>query len=97
VLEAWDDDKTHGALLEHAVACGRLPEIAGRYRVLADDPERSSLAKRRLEAIVSAAIQMLMATKTPRPGKVPVPITLSAAGVCLFLLVWLAYALWGKH
>jgi hypothetical protein len=97
VLESWDDDKTHAALIEHALRSQQLPEIAGRYRSLSEDPEKGPAAKKKLDAIVVAATQMLMAMKTPKPGKVPLPITLSAFGVCAILLGWLAWALWGKH
>ncbi|MGH7293778.1 MAG: hypothetical protein ACRELB_02540 [Polyangiaceae bacterium] len=97
VLDAWDDDRTHAALLEHAVREQQLPEIAGRYRALGDDPARGPLAKKKLDAIVLAATQMLMSMKTPKAGKVPLPITLSAFGVSAILLGWLAWALWGKH
>jgi hypothetical protein len=93
VLDAWDDERTHAALLDHALSAGALPEIAGRYRKLADDAEKGVLAKRRLDTIVQAATQLLFATRMPRPGKTPLSITLSALGVCLLLLLWLAYAL----
>ena len=68
---------------------------AKRYRGLVDDPDKGAMAKRKLDAIVLAATQMLMAMKTPKPGKVPLPITLSAFGVCAVLLGWLAWAMWG--
>ncbi len=97
VTEAWEDDKTHAAVLEHALRAQQLPELSGRYRALVDDPDRGAAAKKRLDAIVVAATQMLMSMKTPPPGKVPLPITLSAVGVCALLLSWLAYVLWGHH
>jgi hypothetical protein len=97
VLDAWGDDKTHAALLDHALRDERLPEIAGRYRALVDDAEKGALAKKRLEAIVLAATQMLMSMKTPKPGKVPLPITLSAVGICAVLLSWLAWAIFGHR
>lgn len=97
VLDAWDDEKTHAALIEHAMRAQRLPETAGRYRALIDDPDKGAVAKRKLDAIVLAATQMLMAMKTPKPGKVPLPITLSAFGVCALLLAWLGWAMWGHH
>jgi hypothetical protein len=96
-LEAWDDDRPHAALLEHAARAQVLPEIAGRYRALADDPERSARAKKQLDAIVARATQMLFSTKTPKPGKTPLSITLSAVAVCLLLLGWLASLFWGRH
>ncbi len=97
VLEAWDDEKTHAALIDHAIRERQLPGVAGRYRALSDDPERGALAKKKLDAIVVAATQMLMAMKTPKPGKVPIPITLTAFGVCAVLLAWLGWAMWGHR
>ena len=96
-LEAWDDDRTHAALLEHAMRAQALPEIAGRYRALSEDPQKGPLAKKKLDAIVLAATQMLLSMKTPKPGKTPLSITLSAAGVAALLLGWLAWELWGRH
>lgn len=97
VLEAWDEEKPHAAALDHAIRVQALPELAGRYRALADDPARGAFAKKRLDAIVLAATQMLMAMKTPKVGKTPVPITLSAVGVSALLLAWLAWEVWGHH
>jgi hypothetical protein len=97
VLTAWDDEKPHAALLDHALRAQALPELAGRYRSLADDPERGPTARKKLDLIVLTATQSLMAMKTPAPGKVPVAITLSAFGVCALLLGWLAWALWGPR
>jgi hypothetical protein len=97
VLDSWDDDRTHAALLEHAVRAQALPEIAGRYRALTADAARGARAKAKLDAVVLAATQMLLSTKTPKPGKTPLSITLSAAAVCLLLLGWLALAVLGRH
>jgi hypothetical protein len=96
-LERWDDEAVHTAVLEHAVRVQRLPDLAGRYRALSEDAERGPVAKERLEAIVAAATTMLWAMQTPKPTKVPPSITLSAFGVCAFLLLWLAWAVYGKH
>ncbi len=97
VLQAWDDDRTHAAALEHAVRAQVLPQLAGRYRALVEDPERGTFAKKRLDAIVVAATQMLMSMKTPKPGPTPLPITLSAVSVALILLSWLAWEVWGPR
>ncbi len=97
VLGAWDDEKPRAALLEHALRARRLPEIAARYRRVAEDPSKAAAAKRELEAIVGAAALALEAMKMPRPGRTPLSITLSAFGVCVLLLGWLAYAVWGRH
>jgi hypothetical protein len=97
VLAAWDDDKPHAALLDHALRAQALPELAGRYRSLVDDPARGPLAQKKLDLIVLTATQSLLAMKTPKPGKIPLAITLSAFGVCAVLLGWLAWALWGPR
>jgi hypothetical protein len=99
VLEAWDDDKTHHALLDHALRAERLPDAAGRYRALKDDPQKGERAKKRLDAIVLAATQMMMAQKSPAPqrGRVPWPITMIAALVCVALLVWLSWVVFHRH
>jgi hypothetical protein len=92
VTDSWSDDKTHGALLEYALRTEHLPEIAGRYRALKDDPEKGERARQRLNAIVVAATQLMTSMKTPARTKVPLPITLSAFGIFLFALGFLAYA-----
>jgi hypothetical protein len=97
VLQAWDDDKPHHAVLEHALRVQALPDLAGRYRALADDPEKGPLAKKRLDAIVLAATQMLMSMKTPKPGKIPLPITLTAFAISVLLLSWLGWVVWGPR
>ena len=74
-----------------------LPEVAGRYRALLGDPERAAVAKKKLDAVVVAATQMLLATRSPRPGRVPLPITLTAFAVCALLLGWLLLALYGRR
>ena len=93
-LEAWEDDGAHAALLEVALRTQTLPDVAGRYRALLDDAEKGPRAKKQIDAIVLAATSLLFSKKTPAPtGKPPWPITLSAVGVCVFLLSWLAWAL----
>jgi hypothetical protein len=96
VIESWYQDATHAALLDHALRVEALPEIAGRYRALVDDPEKGKVAQKRLEAIVVAATQLLISMKTQAPGKVPLPITLTAFALCALMLGWLALVLWGK-
>jgi hypothetical protein len=97
VLSGWDDEGAHAAVLDHALRSHALPELAGRYRVLVSDTSKAEIAKKKLDAIVIAATQMLMSMKTPKPGGVPLPITLSAVAVSVLLLAWLALALWGRH
>jgi hypothetical protein len=97
VLSAWDDDKVHASLLEYAITAERLPDAAGRYRSLKDDPEKGERAKKRLDAIVIAATQMLMSMKTPGSAKVPASITLSAFGIFVFMTLFVAYAVFHRQ
>ncbi len=92
-LQSWEDDKPHAALLEYAIRQERLPDLAGLYRGLRDDPQRGELAKKKLDGIVVAATQMLFAMKTPRPTKTPFWMLASAFATCAILLGWLAYAI----
>jgi hypothetical protein len=91
VLEAWDDDKTHAALIEYAVRTQHLPDAAGRYRALTNDPDKAIIAKKKLDGIVIAATQMLMSMKTPAIGKTPWQITLSAVLICVVLVSMVGY------
>ena len=95
VLESWDDDKPHVAILEHAVRNERMPELAGRYRAQKEIPGREERAKKKLDGIIVAATQMLMATKTERPEKAPWQITAAVGVVCVVVLVWVAFKVFG--
>lgn len=91
VLEAWDDDKPHQAALSYALQTEMLPEIAGRYRKLLDDPDKGPRAKKKIDGIVVAATQLLMATKTPPREKIPWQWTASVAAVFVLVVSFLAY------
>jgi len=91
VLDGWDDDKPHAALLEFALRTEQLPEVAGRYRKLKEDPTKAERAQKRLDAIVLAATQLMMSMKTPPRTQIPLPITFSAFGIFLFTLCFVAY------
>ena len=97
VLARWEDEATHQMVLEHSVRVQRLPDLAGRYRALVDDPQRGPTARKRLDAITAAATAMLWSMQTPKPQKIPLSIALSAFGVSAFLLLLLAWAMWGRR
>lgn len=97
VLDAWDDDKSHGVLLEFAARTQTLAAIAARYRTIADDPARGERARLKLQAIATAATDVMLSTRTPRARRVPPSITLTAFATCALLLAWLAWALWSGH
>jgi len=91
VVEAWDDDKPHGALVEYAVRTHKLPELAGRYKTLVDDPDKGAKAKKRLDGVVTAAMHLLYATKAPKPTKTPWQWTLTVGLICAIVVGWLGY------
>jgi hypothetical protein len=93
VLVTWDDDKAHAAVLEYALTGERLAELAGRYRALKEVPARAERAQKRLDAIVLAATQLMMSLRTTPNTKVPLPITLSVAGLFACAVAFAAYAL----
>ena len=96
-LEAWDDDKPHAAILDHALKSEKLPDLAGRYRALKDDPEKGARAQKKIDGIVIAATQMLMATKTPPRTKTPWQWSAAAALTFAIVCVYLFYALFIPH
>lgn len=97
VLDSWDDDKPHVAILEHALRTEMLPELAGRYRKQKDVQGHEERAKKKLDAIVIAATQMLMAMKTEKPEKAPWQLTAGVAVVCVLVLVWVAFKILKPH
>lgn len=96
-LEAWDDDKPHAAILEHALKSEKLPDLAGRYRALKDDPDKAARAQKKIDGIVVAATQMLMATKTPPRTKTPWQWSAAAALMFAIVCAYLFYALFVPH
>ncbi len=91
ILEAWDDDKVHAALIDHALREQRLPDLAGRYRTLVDDPDKGELAKKKLGVIVLAATNMLNAMKAPEWEKVSRGVTIVAAIVSALLIGYVGW------
>jgi hypothetical protein len=96
-LEAWDDDKAHAALLDHALRSEKLPDLAGRYRALVNDAEKGARAQKKIDGIVVAATQMLMATKTPPRTKTPWQWTAAAAFMFAVVCAWLFFQLFLPH
>ncbi len=97
VLEDWGDEKRHAAILSYALQTENLPDLAGRYRALEDDPEKGEYAQKRIDAIVIAATQMLQSMKTPAPPKTNRPLTIAVAIVCACIVSWLAWKVFGHH
>jgi hypothetical protein len=96
-LDAWDDDKPHRAVLEHALKAEKLPDLAGRYRALRDDPVRGERAQKKIDGIVTAAMQLMMATKTPQRTKTPWQWTAAATMTFAIIAAWLMYKLFFPH
>ncbi len=67
VLDHWDEDKAHGAFLEHCRATKQLAEAAARYRGMTGDRVRGKAAEKRLQGVLVLAMAALESTRTPRP------------------------------
>lgn len=96
-LDAWGDEKTHAAILDYALRAQQLADLAGRYRALQSDVDKGAIAKKKSDAIVVAATQLLFSTKTPARPRVPWPITLSAAAIFVVVATWLSYLLFSPR
>jgi hypothetical protein len=95
-IESWDDDKRHAALIDYAVRNGKLPDLAARYRALADDADKGPLAKKKLDAIVVAATTMMMSMKTPKPTRNPPWLTATALLVMALAIATVVYAMFKR-
>lgn len=93
VVEAWDDDRTHKALLEYAVRAEQLAEAAGRYRAMQDDPSKRDRAKRQMDTIVATATQMMLAMKTPPPPGSPRVLSWVVGAVSAAVILWVAHVI----
>jgi hypothetical protein len=97
VLEAWDEDKPHKAILEYALRTERLPDLAGRYRALKEDPAKGERAKKQIDVLINAATQMMLSMKTPPRVKPPASLTFSAFAIAALVIIFLAWAIFGKR
>ncbi len=93
VLDNWDDDKAHGAFLEHCQRSDQLVEAAVRYRGMQGDRERGAVAEKRLSGVAMLAMAQLEASRTP-PGEprsrwVITTVALVLLLVALMLLLYL--------
>ena len=69
VLDAWDDDRAHGAFLQHCQQTDALGEAAARYKGMAGDRDRGAAATKKLEAVSMLAVHTLLAARSePRRG-----------------------------
>ena len=70
VLDHWEDDRAHGAFLEHCQLTDQLAEAAARYRGMKGDRERGPSAEKRLAGVAIVALAKLEATRTrPRSSE----------------------------
>ena len=96
VLDAWDEDAPHSALLDYAIQAQKLPEVAARYRALQEDPMRGTRAKKRLDGVVLAATQLLFSMKTPPRVKPPWQMTATVGVLCVVALTVLYRLMIGR-
>ena len=70
VLDHWDEERVHGAFLEHCQLTEQLPEAAARYRGMKGDRDRSVVAEKRLAGVAIVALAKLEATRS-QPTRSP--------------------------
>jgi hypothetical protein len=63
-LDRWDDERAHGAFLEHCQLTDQLAEAAARYRGMKGDRARGAVAEKRLAGVAIIALAKLEATRT---------------------------------
>jgi hypothetical protein len=94
VSDDWDNEAAHGAFLEHCIRTQNLPYAAGLYRAIKEEnSERSEKAKKKIDAIVIAAMQMMNQAKTPADPRNNRWLSFVAFLISLGLLVYLFKAI----
>jgi len=98
VLDRWEEDRAHGAFLEHCQTTDQLAEAAARYRGMKGDRERGASAEKRLAGVAIVALAKLEATRSPRPQGGLRSGSLIFALLCVLLTFGLmAYLWWQRH
>lgn len=93
VLEDFDAEARHNAVLAYAAQQQKLPELARLYRGERENPARTQICDKKMQGIVVAATMLLESAKTPKRASIPWSITLSAFAVAAILIGLLAHAL----
>ena len=84
VVDRWDDERAHGAFLDHCQNTDQLVEAAVRYRGMAGDHERGEAAEKRLQGVAILAMAKLESTRAKAaPGR-------SRVGSVLLIIFFLA-------
>ncbi len=101
ILQGWDDDARHQALLAYCREVGRLEQAARLYRGVVEGKEEGleaptaelvASAEKRLKAVGVAALAALQADRT-EPGAPKAHRTVRFIGYGVFLLIMVALAL----
>jgi hypothetical protein len=95
VIDRWDEERVHGAFLEHCQVTNQLAEAAARYRGMKGDRERAAVAEKRLAGVAIVALAKLEATRSrPNPSRSRTgPLVLAAAfglatvGLLVYVLI----------
>ena len=84
VLDHWDDERAHGAFLQHCQNGDQLVEAAVRYRGMTTDRERGEVADRRLQGVAILAMAKLESARAR-----PVRSTPSRVGGLLLMAIFI--------
>jgi hypothetical protein len=84
----WDDDKAHRRFIAFCAAQGALEQAGRRYREVREgDAARSAEARRRIDAVLAAAMQNMQALKTDKSAEIR-RINWVAVGLCVMLTLY---------
>jgi hypothetical protein len=85
----WDEDLHHRRFIALCAAQQALQEAGRRYRKVRDtDPNRREEAGRRIDAVLTAALQRIQATRTEPKPHAARRITWVAFGLSAFFIVY---------
>jgi hypothetical protein len=84
----WGDDAAHRKFIAFCAGMGALEQAGRRYRMVRDsDPARADEARRRIDAVLGAAIQRMDLTRAARPNPTR-RIQWVAFGLSLFFVLY---------
>lgn len=90
----WDDEEAHKRFIGLAFSLERLPDAAGRYRVIRDhQSDRSEVASRQIDRIMALAMQSLELHRSPPPKERPRWLNVAAVAVTAALVMASLYYL----
>ena len=103
VLASWSEDAAHKRFISLCSSLNRLADAGRHYREVRDAPDslstyrdlpnRSEIAKKRIDEILGVAMLTMTAHKTPPPEKKHPKLAMVAGGICLVMILFAVWSL----